>query len=174
MKRATDGGRGTDAHAERAHHVTILLHESTGQAKLGDAVLQHAADLGALFKHRDGTAQLGHLNGHGNAGRTGTDHGNLLAARRRGLPLLAVQICSRDIVLDARKMHRCALTALDARTLTLARMVTDHGTDRTHGIVLEQQLTRLFQTALFEQIDNLRDRRLNRAAFKLTERLFAT
>lgn len=174
MQRAANGGRGTDAYAKRAHHVAVLLHESTGQAKLGDAVLQHAADLGALLKHRDGTAQLGHLNGHGNAGRTGTDHGNLLAARRRRLPLLAIQIRCRDIVLDAREMHRRALAALDARALALARMVADHGTDRAHGVVLEQQLTRLLKPALLEQINDLRDRRLNRAAFKLTERLFAT
>ena len=174
MQRAANGGRGTDAYAKRAHHVTVLLHESTGQAKLGDAVLQHAADLGALLKHRDGTAQLGHLNGHGNAGRTGTDHGNLLAARRRGLPLLTVQICSRDIVLDTRKMHRCALAALNARALALARMVADHGADRAHGVVLEQQLTCLFQTTLLKQVDDLRNRRLNRTAFKLAERPFAT
>ena len=174
MQRTTDGGRGTDAHAKRAHHVTVLLHESTGQAKLGDAVLQHAADLGALFKHRDGTAQLGHLNGHGNAGRTGTDHGNLLAARRRRLPLPTIQIRSRDIVLDAREVHRRTLAALDARALALTRMVADHGADRTHGVVLEQQLTCLFQTTLLEQVNDLRNRRLHRAALKLAERLFAT
>ena len=174
MQRAADGGRGANAHAERAHHVTVLLHQRTRQAEFGDTVLQHTADLGALLKHRNGTAQLGHLNGYGNAGRTGADHGNLLAARRRGLPLLAVQIRGRDIVLDAREMHRRALAALDARALALARMVADHGADRAHGIVLEQQLARLFQTTLLKQVDNLRNGRLNRAALNLAERPFAT
>ena len=56
MQRATDGGRGAHAHAKRAHHMTVLLHERTGQAELGDTVFQHTADLGALFKYRDGTA----------------------------------------------------------------------------------------------------------------------
>ena len=154
--------------------MAVLLHQRARQAELGDTVLQHSADLGALLKHRDGTAQLGHLNGHGNAGRTGTDHGDLLAARRRGLPLLTVQIRRRDIVLDARKMHRRALAALDARALALARMVAHHGADRAHGIVLEQQLARLFQTTLLKQVDNLRNGRLNRAALNLAERLLAT
>jgi hypothetical protein len=71
-------------------------------------------------------------------------------------------------------MHGRALSALDARALALARMVADHGADRAHGIVLEQQLARLFQTTLFEQVNDLRDRCLNRAAFKLAERPFAT
>ena len=70
--------------------MTVLLHERTGQAELGDTVFQHTADLGALFKYRDGTAQLGHLNGHGNTGGTGTDHSNLFATRRRGRPLLTI------------------------------------------------------------------------------------
>ena len=144
MQCAADGGRGAHAHAKRAHHVTVLLHERTGQAELGDTVLQHTADLGALFKYRDGTAQLGHLNGHGNTGRTGTDHSNLFAARRRGRPLLTIQIRRGDIVLDAREMHGCTLAALDASTLALARMVAHHRADRAHGIVLEQQLARLF------------------------------
>ena len=138
MQRATDGGRGAHAHAKRAHHVAILLHERTGQAELGDTVLQHTADLGPLLKYRDGTAQLGHLNGHGNTSGTGTDHSNLFTARRCGLPLLTIQICRGDIVLDAREMHRRALAALDARALALARMVANHGADRAHGIVLEQ------------------------------------
>ena len=111
MQRATDGGRGAHAHAKRAHHVAILLHERTGQAELGDTVLQHTADLGPLLKYRDGTAQLGHLNGHGNTSGTGTDHSNLFTARRCGLPLLTIQICRGDIVLDAREMHRRALAA---------------------------------------------------------------
>ena len=173
MQRTADSGRGTDAHAERAHHMAVLLHQRARQAELGDTVLQHAADLGALLKHRDGAAQLSHLNGDGNAGRTGADHGDLLAARRRGLPLLTVQIRCRDIVLDARKMHRRALAALDTRALALARMVAHHGADRAHGVVLEQQLARLFQTTLLEQVDDLRNRRLNRTALKLAERLLA-
>ena len=138
MERTADGGRRTHAHAERAHHVAVLLHERTGQTELGDTVLQHTADLGALLKYRDGTAQLGHLDSHGNTGGTGTDHGNLFTARRRGLPLLTIQICRGDIVLDAREMHRRALAALDASALALARMVAHHGADRAHGIVLEQ------------------------------------
>ena len=144
MERTADGGRGANAHAERAHHVAVLLHEQARQTELGDTVLQHTADLGALFKYRDGTAQLGHFNGHGNTGGTGTDHSNLFAARRRGRPLLTIQIRCRDIVLDAREMHGCALAALGASTLALARMVAHHGADRAHGIVLEQQLARLF------------------------------
>ena len=71
-------------------------------------------------------------------------------------------------------MHRCALAALNARALALARMVADHGADRAHGVVLEQQLTCLFQTTLLEQVNDLRNRRLHRAAFKLAERPFAT
>jgi len=144
VERTADGGRRTHAHAERAHHVAVLLHERTGQAELGDTVLQHTANLGALLKYRDGTAQLGHLDSHGNTSGTGTDHGNLFTARRCGLPLLTVQIRCRDIVLDARKMHGCALTALNASALALARMVANHGADRAHGIVLEQQLARFF------------------------------
>lgn len=118
--------------------MTVLLHERTGQAELGDTVLQHTADLGALFKYRDGTAQLGHLNGHGDTGRTGTDHSNLFVTRRRGRPLLTIQIRCGDVVLDAREMHRRALAALDASALALARMIAHHGADRAHGIVLEQ------------------------------------
>ena len=153
--------------------MAVLLHQRARQAELGDAVLQHAADLGALLKHRDGAAQLGHLNGDGNAGGTGADHGDLLAARRRGLPLLTVQIRSRDVVLDAREVHRRALAALDARALALARMVAHHGADRAHGVVLEQQLARLFQTTLLEQVDDLRNRRQHWTALKLAERLLA-
>lgn len=118
--------------------MAILLHERTGQAELGDTVLQHTADLGALLKYRDGTAQLGHLNGHGDTGRTGTDHSNLFVTRRRGRPLLTIQIRCGDVVLDAREMHRRALAALDASALALARMIAHHGADRAHGIVLEQ------------------------------------
>ena len=70
-------------------------------------------------------------------------------------------------------MHGRALAALNARALALARMVTDHGADRTHGIVLEQQLTRLFQTTLLEQVDDLRNRRQHWTALKLAERLLA-
>ena len=138
VERTADGGRGANAHAERAHHVAVLLHERARQTELGDTVLQHAADLGPLLKNSDGATQLRHLNGHGNAGWAGADHSDLLAARRRALPLFAVQIRRRDIVLDARKMHGRALAALDARALALARMVANHGADRAHGIVLEQ------------------------------------
>ena len=173
MQCAADGGRGTHAHAERAHHVAVLLHQRARQTELGDAVLQHTADLGTLLKHGNGATQLGHLNRHGNTGRTRADHSDLLAARRRRLPLLAVEVRRGDIVLDAREMHRRALATLDARTLALARMVAHHGADRAHGVVLEQQLARFLQTTLLKQIDDLRNRRLHRAAFDLAERLFA-
>ena len=153
--------------------MAVLLHERARQTELGDTVLQHTANLGALLKYRDGTAQLGHLNGHGNTSGTGTDHGNLFTARRCGRPLLTIQIRCRDIVFDAREMHGCALAALDASTLALARMVAHHGADRAHGIVLEQQLARLLQTALLKEVDNLRNGRLHRTALYLTERLFA-
>ena len=174
MQRAADGGRGAHAHAERAHHVAVLLYQRARQTELGDAVLQHAADLGTLLKHGDSAPQLGHLNGNGNTGRTRTDHGNLLAARRRRLPLLTVEVRRGDIVLDAREMHRRALATLNARTLALARMVAHHGADRAHGVVLEQQLARFLQTTLLKQIDDLWDRRLNRAALDLAERPFTT
>ena len=174
MQRAADGGRGTHAHAERAHHVAVLLHQRARQTELGDAVLQHTADLGALLKHGDSAAQLGHLNRHGNTGRTRADHSDLLAARRSGLPLLAVEVRRGDIVLDARKMHRRALATLNARALALARMVAHHGADRAHGVVLEQQLARFLQTTLLKQIDDLRNRRLHRAALDLAERPFTT
>ena len=118
--------------------MAILLHERTGQAELGDTVLQHTADLGPLLKNSDGATQLRHLNCHGNAGWAGADHSDLLATRRRGRPLLTIQIRCRDIVLDAREMHRRALAALDASALALARMIAHHGADRAHGIVLEQ------------------------------------
>ena len=173
MQRAADGGRGTHAHAERAHHMAILLHERTRQTELRNAVLQHAADLGALLKHGDSAPQLGHLNGNGNAGGTGADHGDLLAARRCRLPLLAVQIRRRDIVLDARKMHRRTLATLNTRTLTLSGVVADHGADGAHRIVLEQQLARLLQTALLEQVDDLWNGRLHRAPLNLAECPFA-
>jgi len=70
-------------------------------------------------------------------------------------------------------MHGRALAALDARALALARMVANHGADRTHRVILEQQLARLLQTALLKEVDNLRNGRLHRTALDLTERLFA-
>ena len=170
---AADGGRGAHANAQLVKHLSVALHQLARQAELGDAVLKHAADLGALLKDGDAAAGLRQLDRRREARRARANHRDLLAAGRRALEDGALKVGGRDVALDGREVNGRALAALNAATLALARVVAHQRANGAHGVVGEQQLARLFKPALTKQPDDLRDRCRDRAALKLAKRTFA-
>jgi hypothetical protein len=72
---------GTHGHAQAQNMIDLAIQYVGRQAVVGDAHPQHAAQLGKGFEHGDGIAFQGQVIGHGQAGRSRTDHGDLFSAR---------------------------------------------------------------------------------------------
>ena len=124
----------TDFHAiaelgtHQANDLNLGLDNILLQLKAGNAVGEHAARALVLLEHDGLVALLGQIEGAGQAGRTGTDDGDLLieaASTRRGhhgrdIAGRGVQIALGDKLLDFVDSHGGVHTAAGAGILTAA------------------------------------------------------
>ena len=113
------------------------------------------------------------LDRRGDAGRPRADDGDFVqlhpGARRH---VHAVEIHVRDVVFDAGKVHGRVLAAADAVPGALFFVIAYQRTDSGKRVVFKEDLPRLHQPVLLEQLDDLRDRCMHGTAL-LTLRIFA-
>ena len=114
--------------AHQANDLNLGLDDIFLQLKAGDAVGEHAARALVLLEHDGLVALLGQVEGAGQAGRTGTDDGDLLveaAGARRGhhrrdIAGRGVQITLGDELLDLVDSHGLVHTTAGAGVLAAA------------------------------------------------------
>ena len=124
----------TDLHAiaelgtHQANDLDLGLDNILLQLKAGNAIGEHATRALVLLEHDGLVALLGQIEGAGQAGRTGTDDGDLLikaaSARRRNhgrdVAGRGIQIALGDELLDLVDSHGGVHTAAGAGILTAA------------------------------------------------------
>lgn len=119
---AADNGVGLHLHAHGLQTVHFLLDDGLGQTELGDTVHQHAAGQMQRFKHGHVITQLCQVTGAGQAGRAGTDNGDLVAVGLglgRGLSGMSIVPVGHK-ALQTADTHAVSLLAADAVHLALA------------------------------------------------------
>lgn len=83
-----------------------------------------------------------------------------------------VKVHFGDVVLYAGEMYWAVFSAADAVSCALFSVVADFGADGRERVVAEEDLSGLHEFVLFEELDDLRNGCVNRAAF-LAQRFFA-
>ena len=146
-----------DAHLLEA--VDLLLYDGLGQTELGDAVHQHAAcDVQGLVD-RDLIAQLGEVACGGQAGRTCTDDGDLVAVGLRhdggSVDILTVPVGYE--ALQTANADGLVLDAAGTLALALALLRTDTATDGGQGRGTIDDLIGGFEVTLGQMADELGD-----------------
>ena len=143
-----DGDRPSDNHiglyfdSERLDSVDLALEDGVlRKPELRDAIFQHTAGLVEGFEDRDIVAFLGQVGGAGQACRSGTDDGNLRAARGRSGWRLDRIGAGRGRVVGHKPLqfadgHRLTLDTEDAAALALALLRADTSADGRKGGVL--------------------------------------
>ena len=137
--------------AHQANDLDLGLDDIFLQLKAGDTVGEHAARAFVLLEHDGLVALLGQVEGAGQAGRTGTDDGDLLvkaAGARRGhhrrdIAGRSVQIALGDELLDLVDSHSLVYTTTGAGVLAaaVAHAAADSGQrvlalDERQGLVI--------------------------------------
>ena len=163
---------GADRDTHLFHACLITIEDALGQAELGNAILQEAADLALPFKHRDGISLLCQRNGHGHARRAASNNGDILVLFLRPGDYHTIKEHLRDVVLNTGEMDRHIFPTADTVTGTLHLVVTDNGTDRGHGVIAKQHVTGFHQAVLLEELNDDRNRCVDGTAL-LAHGLFA-
>ena len=164
---AADDDVALDRDAGLLQALHLLIDNALGQAKLGDAVDEHAAGLVQRLVDRDAVALFGQFAGGRQPGRAGADDGHLFSRGRGARGARAVRVLEGPVSDVAFKMadgHRLALPAAHALDLAL-RLLRAHAAGHAReGVVIEQTGGRARQVAPPQQIDEARDVHAHRAA----------
>ena len=162
-----DDDVGLEVDAHRPHDVDLAADDLLGQAELGDAVDQHAADLVQGLEDGDLVALLDQVAGRAQAGRSAAHDGHLLAGGRgdlgqADLARLALVVGHEPLeVADAQGLE---LVAQDAAALALGLLGADPAGDGRQDVVLADLGRGLQIVSRDDQLDEVLDLDPDRAA----------
>ena len=135
---------GLRAHAMRKQEIDFLVQDALRQAEIGNAVAQHAAELGLLVVDHDAEALQPQVVRAGEPSRPSADDGDLLAVfleRRLGVRLRVLEDVVADAALDGP--YRYGAVLLAAIAALLAEMRAHAAGDGRHRVVLQDYPSRL-------------------------------
>ena len=147
--------------AGRKDMLDIPVQHILGQAVIGDAVAQHAAQLGPLLIHGYLVAHKGQIVGRRHAAGAAADHGHGFAGGRGlGARQLGFGII-HSIALEPADIHGIVHHA--AAALAFARVLAHIGACRRERVILADQLYGIAVAPLADQRDIARDIHMCRA-----------
>jgi len=155
------GYAGVDLDPCRKDVSQVFVQDLQGQPIVGDAVPEHAAQLGPLFVDGDAVPHEGQVIGSCQASRAAADYSHCLAGSRgRGRRQGRFGMVHSE-PLQSADVHRIIYHLPAA--VEFAGMFTDVGTDRWERIVLADQFQGLFVMAFPDQGDIAGDIHMGRA-----------
>ena len=155
---ATDLNAIAELGAHQANDLNLCLDNVLLQLKAGNTVSEHAARALVLLEHDGLVALLGQVESAGQAGRTGTDNGDLLveaaSARRRhhgrDIAGRGIQIALGDELLDLVDGHGGVHTAAGAGILAAA--IAHTAADSGQRVLALNECQRLVIAALRREL----------------------
>ncbi|CDB33783.1 uncharacterized protein BN534_01518 [Eggerthella sp. CAG:209] len=150
-----NGNAQLNLYTQRGDVLDFGVEQGFGQAIVGDAVAEHATELGALLVYRYGMTHAGEVIRCGKTARTTTDNGNLLAGG----------FCHRSGAVGRFVIAGVALQATDidsgineaATAGVFAGMLANIGASTWEGVVFADELNGVVETTSFNQCDVARD-----------------
>ena len=144
--------------------VLNIIQHTLWQTKLRYAIAEHAADFVLALEDRDLIAISRQNNCDGNSRRAGAYYSHPHAVGgSRSLAHLG-RIGGGNIVFNGGKMHGSTFSSQNTVPLALVFMVAYKTAHRCQRVVHKQHLPGLVQLILLQQADNIRNRRIDRAA----------